>query len=200
MRKDFGARFVRRVGILVAGVLLAPSAAQAAFHLYDIREVYSSPDGSVQFVELFTANNNQQFLNAHTIEADQGGSPTVFVFPSNGPSPTASTSLLIATASFENACGITPDFILPDDFLFDPNGSVDFASGTDLVNYTSLPLDGLLSLNYPGGGAATNSPENFAGETCSLTAPKPAPALSPAGIVLLALGLGGAVALRRRSF
>ena len=42
------------IGLCLMGMLMPASAAHAAFHLYDIREVYSSADGSIQFVELFT--------------------------------------------------------------------------------------------------------------------------------------------------
>ena len=62
-----------------------------AFHLYDIKEVFSNADGSVQFVELFTSFNNQQFLSGHTIVASQDASTNTFTFAGSGPSPTAST-------------------------------------------------------------------------------------------------------------
>ncbi len=131
-----------RAGLLCLLAVLAPStAAQATFHFYDISEVYSSADGSVQFVELFTRRNGQQFLRNRGIVAFQGASSNEFTFIGRGPAPTANRSLLIATASFEAACGIVPDYILPDGFLFGPVGGVSFGPNVDTVNYTSLPLD-----------------------------------------------------------
>lgn len=149
-------------------VLFAAAPAHAIFHLYDIREVYSSADGSVQFVELFTEFNNQQFLDLHTIVASQDAATATFTFAGMGPAPTGGRTLLVATASFEAACGIAPDFILPDDFLFSPDGGVNFGEGADSVAYDLLPLDGARSLHFPGAGVAPASPQNHAGETCSL--------------------------------
>ena len=98
-----------RAGFLcLLTVLVSSPAAQATFHFYDISEVYSSADGSVQFVELFTSRNGQQFLGGHGIVAFQGASSNDFAFIGRGPAPTANRSLLIATASFEAACGIVP--------------------------------------------------------------------------------------------
>ena len=114
-------RFTKVGFLFLVVAMLAPQTARANFHLYNVREAYKNSDGSVQFVELRTTSNNQQFLNGITIVASQSGSGTrTFTFPSDGPTPTAARNLLIATASFEAACGITPDFILPDDFLFEP--------------------------------------------------------------------------------
>jgi hypothetical protein len=40
----------------LAGLVLASApSARAAFHLFDIQEAYSNGDGSVQFIELFSA-------------------------------------------------------------------------------------------------------------------------------------------------
>jgi len=179
---------------LFLALLWAPPG-NASFHFYDIREIYSNSDGSVQFVELFTTRNGQQSLNGVTVVASQGGDMNTYTFVGSGPSPTINRPLLLATNGFAAACGITPDYILPDNFLFDPDGSVEFGLGVDTAVYTSLPLDGATSLNFPGATTGTNSPENFAGATCSLAA-TPVPSLGPWG--LLALGMiGGAILVRR---
>ncbi len=162
-------------GILcLFGVLAAPSAARATFHFYDIQEVFSNSDGSVQFVELFTTFDGQQFVNGQRIVASQDGSSNTFTFVGNGPTPTGDRHLLIATATFEAACGIVPDYILPDNFLFDPDGTVNFVSA-NTVSYTTLPLDGKTSLSFPGETTGTNSPKNHAGDTCSIEAPAQGP-------------------------
>ena len=191
MQRSIGMKFY-----FLCATLLWASSAQASFHLYDIREIYSNGDGSIQFVELFTANNGQQFLDGHTVVASQSASTNTFTFVGSGPSPTGNRPLLLATSGFAAACGITPDYILADNFLFDPNGSVEFGPDADTVAYTSLPLDGVTSLNFPGGTTGTNSPENFAGASCSLTAP-PVPSLGPWG--LIALGMIGATILVQRA-
>jgi len=189
-------RFIGMKFLCLYVTLLWTSSAHAAFHLYDIREIYSNADGSVQFVELFTATNGQQSLDGHTVVASQGGNTNTFAFVGSGPTPTGNRPLLLATSGFAAACGITPDYILADNFLFDPDGSVEFGPGVDTVAYTSLPLDGVTSLNFPGATSATNSPENFAGATCSLTA-TPVSSLGPWG--LIALGMIGAAILVQRA-
>ena len=183
--------------ICLVGLLAAPPDALAAFHFYDVKEVFSNSDGTVQYVELFTSVNDQQFLDTHTIVASQDTNTNTFNFGANGPSPTANTHLLIATAGFETACGIAPDFIMADNFLFDPDGSVNFAEGTDIVSYTSLPLDGKTSLNYPGEISAAKSPTNHAGHTCTHVAPTAVPSLAPWGVGLLIVSVGVAGLVRR---
>ena len=126
---------------------------------YDVQEVFSNADGSVQFVELLTTSNNQQSLDGHTLVASQDASSNTYNFVGSGPSPTANTHLLLATADFEDACeGLVPDYILADGFLFDPDGTVNFGEGADVITYSTLPLDGETSLNYPGETEATSTP------------------------------------------
>ena len=104
MQRSIGMKFY-----FLCATLLWASSAQASFHLYDIREIYSNGDGSIQFVELFTANNGQQFLDGHTVVASQSASTNTFTFVGSGPSPTGNRPLLLATSGFAAACGITPD-------------------------------------------------------------------------------------------
>ncbi|MCA9240260.1 MAG: hypothetical protein KDA37_08675, partial [Planctomycetales bacterium] len=96
----------------------------AAFHFWDISEVYSNADGSVQFIELFTNANSQQFLLNHTITSNAN----TFSFPSNSPSPTSLHHLLIATAGFGSLPGgVTPDFTLPANFFNPASDTINFA-------------------------------------------------------------------------
>lgn len=199
-------RFICAGVLCLVNVMAAAPAARAAFHLYDVKEVFSNADGTVQYVELFTSANGQQFLNGHTIVASQGASTNTFTFVGTGPSPTAGKHLLIATSAFEAACGVTPDFTLADNFLFDPNGSVNFGEAASIVTYTSLPLDGATSLNYPGEVSGTNTPTNFADATCTLEAPPEpppeppsVPSLAPSGLGALgaALAVAGLVLCKR---
>src|SRR5262245_59046121 len=95
------------LSLFVALILLA-APAKASFHLYDINEVFTNLDGSVQFIELFTTFTDQEFLLNHTIKLELSAVPNTvqktFTFPSNGPSPTGTASpdhqfLLIGTAN-----------------------------------------------------------------------------------------------------
>lgn len=155
---------------LFVGVPASPS--PASFHLWDIREVYSDAGGDIQFVELFTGANGQEFVEGFTLTASSDGTDVVFEFPSDSPAPTAGRTLLLGTpayAAFAAANGLpAPDFQLPTGF-FDPNGEaiqINFA-GVDSVSFagSALPGDGVDSLNYPGAAVSANTPTNFAGVT-----------------------------------
>lgn len=82
---------------------------------------------------------------------------------------------------------ITPDFILPDHFLFTPDGAIEFF-GADFFPYEGLPLDGVSSLNRDG-STSINSPTNLAGEAGSIDSSPPVPATSTWGVIALLLAL-----------
>lgn len=194
----------RRVALALAlaAVGCVNSSSYALQHFWDIKEVYSNHDGSVQFIEFFTTFDSQQFLNAHTITATSivGGSPTVktFTFPSNlsvsppNPSSTLNRHMLIATPGFGGlAGGVTADF--PLNFLpaggtfFNPNAdsiTINFGPNFDIVTFagSALPKDGVNSLTdqSPAGAqnlvAGLNSPTNFPEAMGSVNQPPPAAA------------------------
>lgn len=60
---------------------------------------------------------------------------------------------------------VTPDYIIPNGFLFTVSGAVNFPGmvGGE-IDYASLPDDGIKSLN-PDSSSGINSPKNFAGNT-----------------------------------
>ena len=78
--------------------------------------------------------------------------------------PSSTKSLLLGTQGFADLAVVTPDFIIPDGFLFTTNGRVDWSSGPtyDSVLYAALPTDGQNAL-FRGGAMAMNSPLNFDG-------------------------------------
>ena len=155
-------------------VLTWVESATAAFHLWGINEVYSSADGSVQFIEFFTSSNSQQFTNGREIRTN---APPTFVFPDNTPSPTRNHHLLLATTGFGLMPGsVTPDFTIPDNF-FDPLGDTINFVGADSKTFASLPTDGINSFNYPGATIEVNSPTNYAGQAGSIVPEPPAPPL-----------------------
>ena len=158
--------------ILLFSLLIIPTIGKSAFHLWDIAEIYSSDDGSVQFIELVCDVNNQQFLSGHDLFADSDGNVVTFTFPSNSGSPTADKRLLIATASFASLPGaVTPDFTLPDNF-FNPTATaiqINFGPNSHIVNFSGsdVPSDGMSSID-DNLVSAVNSPTNFAGDTGSI--------------------------------
>ena len=169
---------ILRVLALAALALLACSAS-ASFHTFVISEVFSSADGKVQFVELVESSvsdpiyggggNGENFWAGQTLRTSSGASQKSFVFPKNLPSfNTAGRRVLVATMSFAALGVVTPDYVVPDNFFFQANGTVNYAN-VDSFTYASLPGDGVLSLDRSG-TTRPNSPTNFAGNTGSVTA------------------------------
>ena len=179
------------------------STVQAEFHRWEITELFSNADGSIQFIELFETRgaNDQNLLNfeMQNITSTNGSSTNTLLFPNDLPSNTANKFFIIATAGFEGLAGFTPDYIMSDSFLFIDGGTVNFAGGTSIVTHGALPIDGILSLNVDSAGVistGTNSPTNFAGATGSIDASAVVPV--PAAVWLFGSGLIGVVAVARR--
>lgn len=148
----------------LAAALFSTSAA-ATFHTYVINEIYSNVDGTIQFIELREAAGafGQNFFAGQSISTSGGGSQQSFAFTSNLPSSsTAGTTVLIATQGFAALGLVTPDYVVPNNFLAIPSGSINFAQ-VDSVSYSALPVDGTSSINR-NGVPQTNSPQNFVGQ------------------------------------
>ncbi len=195
----------RLVPVLATVVLISAAApVQASFHFWAFTEIFSNDDGSVQFVELFTESVGQQFANGQTFQVTQGASTNSYIFPANTPAPTNAHHLLLATAGFAAIPGApTPDFIIPDGFLFAPNGTL---TGLGLVTppvaYANIPTDGILSLDADGTTTAPNSPTNYNGDTASIdVSPQPSvPTTSTWGSIALVLSIciASAILIRQR--
>ncbi len=167
-----------KVAAAAISSFLLGSPALATFHLWNISEIYSNADGTVQYIELFTTANSQQFTIGTRIRASQSASTNDFVFPGNAPAPTAGHHLLLATADFAALPGaVTPDFTLPDGFLFTPDGIVNYI-GANSLSYDCLPTSGTLSIHCDANNGIScmatsvgvNSPTNYAGATGSIDA------------------------------
>ena len=166
--------------LAVSALVAAP--ARASFHTFQIAEVFSSPDGSIQFVELHEAfgSDFEQFLSGHALTSTQGATTRKYTFPNDLPSSsTANKRVLIATPGFAAVAGVTPDYTVPAPFLFPGGGTLDYA-GVDQVTYAALPTDGRSSVDR-NGVVAVATPTNFAGQTGAL-APPPPPATPAAGV------------------
>lgn len=169
-------RFLSAIFLLSTAIASAP--AWASFHLFSMSELYSNADGSVQFLEITALTGAQQFVGGHTLRVDQGGSTHSFTFPSNLPGDTSGKAMLVATQGFANLGIVTPDYIVPNGFFFAGNGTITYAEGSDIWNYSGLPSDGSHALSRNGASAA-NSARNFSGATGSVSGastPPPPPA------------------------
>jgi hypothetical protein len=150
-------------------VLTCCGTASATFHLWRLNQIYSDASGTVQYVELATAASGQNFLSGHALTASQGMTSHSFTFPTDLPGDTTNHTFLIATQGFASLGIVTPDYVVPNGFLFLSNATVDFA-GVDSVTYATLPTDGIQAIDRSR-NLVINSPTNFAGATGSVTAP-----------------------------
>ena len=160
--------------------------AQASFHLWEIQEIYTNYDGSVQFIELATSASSQNFVNGQRIQATSDGATNTFTFSSNVTGSTTNKSLLIATPGFAALPGgVAPNYGLPDPNMFGPffdpyatSITINFI-GSDSVTFAGslLPKDGVNSLYFTAAGVTStgvNTPQNFAGADGSVNLPPPA--------------------------
>jgi len=109
--------------------------ASATFHLWQMNELYSNADGSVQFLELTALEGGQQFVQFHTLKAGSNS----FTFPANLPGDTAGHRMLIGTQSFAALGIVTPDYIVPNGFFPVGGGTINFAEFADVWTYGTLP-------------------------------------------------------------
>ena len=155
---------------LTATALLVSAVAHAAFHLYTIEQIYSNADGTVQFVVLTTNINGENFWSAgaQMTSVATGGPTQNHAFTTNLPSSsTAGTRVLVATQGFADLHLITPDFIIPNNFIPTGAGSLTYVSSK--LQWQSLPTDGVNSLYVS--GVAPNMATNFAGQSVAISAP-----------------------------
>jgi hypothetical protein len=165
--------------LTLAAALLAP-AAHATFHTFQIQEIFSNADGTVQYVVLHEAlgMNGQNLLTNHTLTATQGMTMQTYTFPMDLPgggcdyyscmqAPTANRHVLIATAGFAALGLVKPDYIIPNGFV-PLSGTINYA-GVDQVTYGALPTDGVTAIDRTGAPMA-NLATNFAGASASVAA------------------------------
>jgi hypothetical protein len=152
----------------VCALALVTSPSQAAFHLWQIVEVYSSSDGTVQFIELLSGGPSENQDGGAEIRTDSGK-----VFPLTGDitGNTSGDRLLFATEGFYALPGAPvmsatqPLYELPEDF-FDPmNDRIRLFSPLfqefhfRTINATNpIPTDNVFSRVYS--GATTNIAAN----------------------------------------
>jgi serralysin len=194
-------RFYLATFLTVGTALCATTpSAKAAFHLWQVKEVFTNASGSVQFVEMFDSFGGEVFTSGTTLTANSDGNIKTFTFPSDLSGNTPG-SLLIATSGFGSLPGgVTPDFTFGQGGVsgnfFNPNAinlTFTFSGSGDSMAFTgaSLPKNGINSLTdagavgFPPGtpniSSGVNSPTNLAGSSGSVNlVPEPI-----AGLLLL---------------
>jgi hypothetical protein len=159
-------RRLLRWATVIGVVTVVAAPAHANFHLWGIQEVYSNSSGTLQFIELVDQFGGQndigfgaqfsplQVTNSSATQTNTANIPPGDVTPGNS----LNHMLLFGTSGIHAAGGPTPDYIIPNNFLFTSGGSISFF-GYNGGAYTALPTDGLLSRTWNGGNAL-NSPTN----------------------------------------
>jgi hypothetical protein len=174
MMQMLSSRILRWAAVVVLPFLA--TTAHASFHLFQIDQIYSDASGAVQYIRLSTLFGSQEFLMGQSISSSQGSSLHSFQFPANlpviPPDTTAGHSFLIATLGFTNVSSVTPDYIVPNNFLFLPGGTITYAIFADTVIYGALPTDGAHAIDR-NGVPVLAVPTNFAGTFGSLNVPPP---------------------------
>lgn len=160
---------IRSRWLLGVALVLWASLAQAAFHLFRLEQLYSNADGSVQFVVLQNGSSNGENLwGGNTLRATPtGGAQRIFIFETDLPSAsTANKKVLVATPGFSALGIVTPDYVMPANFLPTGGGTVNYA-GVSQMTYAALPTDGVNAL-LSSGAVVPNVATNFFGQSASV--------------------------------
>jgi len=191
------------VAATAAALLTLAAPAPASFHTFQIEQVYSNADGTVQYVMLheIAGLDGEQFTGGRTLTSTHAGVVKTFTFPNHLPGAgTANRRFLVATQGFAAQAkarskgggygppppppqppspppptGSTqPDFIMPDGFIPTDGGTLTYA-GVDQMTFGPLPVDGVTALNR-GRAIGPGIAVNFAGTVTT-------PVATPLGLV-----------------
>ena len=171
--------------LTIAAFALIATSARAEFHTFQIEQMYSNADGSLQFVVLHESQgmNGENFLQGQVLTSTHLGVTKTYIFQTNlpggsmycdgyygcynNPSPTANSRVLIATQGFAALNLVSPDYIIPNGFLPVGGGTLNYAT-VDQLTFASLPTDGVSALSRSG-AIIPNVATNFTGYSASVT-------------------------------
>ena len=183
-------------------LLLLAQPVAATVHLFHIEELYSTPSGTLQFIELDTAFNNQNLFktggnNSRLVSKTAANDVhATFFFPNDLPTTaTADHSVLVGTANVLAIGGVAPDFIIPNNFLLLEGGILEFTSdvfGTFNTVILSGIADGQGFLRRSGGFDRAEHAQEF----CRRRGPGARAELDRAGRVVAGRRLGPVRAAR----
>ena len=140
-----------------------------------IDEIYSNGDGTIQFVVVHDTGKSdcdagEAAWAGQTLVSTGPDPQKTYVFAQNLPTcKTSGKRILIASEGFAALGLVTPDFVIPNNFMQIPTGAV-FLADVDSVRYASLPLDGVTALTAAG-APVRNLATNLAGASASVVAP-----------------------------
>jgi len=154
-------------------LVLSSPAVFAGGHTWDVYEVFSNADGTIQFIELRETGGGATENGTGGKVVSSVSTGKTFTIVGNVVGNTSLKYFLIATQSFADLPGApTPDRIIPAGsmpFFFNVAGDQVKYSTFDTFTFGPVPTDGILSMNRVG-GSQINSPTNYAGQTGSVDA------------------------------
>ncbi len=157
-------RIVATAAVLVTAVLGSASAAQAAFHLMQVREVYpgSAANPSSEYVVLQMWESGQNLVGGHTFHVFNstgmeigGGS-----FAGNVANGANQSTILLATPAAVAQFGVAADAALPAAGTLDPSGGKFCFDNIDCVSWGNF--SGSSSQPSPSGTPAVGIPDGSA--------------------------------------
>ncbi len=166
------------LGAVVATPLFVAASAWAGAHTWNVVEVFSNGDGTIQFVELMEPGGAINEFNIGGLAVSSNATGNQFFFPANLPAgSTANASILLGTAAYAALPGApAPDHIIPANFFSnesEPFPGIEYHVYDDFIfGVGMLPLNGKDSLHKVGINyvAGPNTPTNFAGESGNVDA------------------------------
>lgn len=164
--------------VLALAMLGFGSWASASFHLFRLEQIYTNADGTVQFIVLKECcnTNGENRWGGQVLRATSPAGTQTFVFPNDLPtSATANRRVLVATQGFAALGIVTPDFVVPDNFVPIGGGTINYA-GVSQITFGPLPTDGTNAF-YVTGNVAPNLATNLQGQSASVQ-PGPGTALA----------------------
>src|SRR3954470_4335479 len=139
-------RFVGLLLVIFSVVGFSSVALAQSTYTWRFEQIYSNPDGNIQFVVVYdqsgNANNQNvlsgmEFVSIHNSaeHAHDPGFVSEYPFPNNLPSSdTAGRRFLIATQAFADLNLVKPDYIVENQFIPQLQGSIALVFGRDTID------------------------------------------------------------------
>lgn len=136
-----------------------------------ISELYSDATGRIQFIELnIGPEGSLNWWSGVGLASTRNGITNLFTI--NFPRAAPETTLLLATQAFADHSGLSPNFIIPEQFLFSLGGTLRFGD-VDAFDYPTLLTADARSSVARDGTFTEPSPRTWQGTTPALPEPLP---------------------------
>ena len=165
----------RLANLVAIFLLIAPAAAIAGIHTWDVAEVFSNADGTIQFVELVEANGGNGETGVSGGGVSSATASKSFSWTGAPVVNTANKRYLVGSQSFADLTGAPPiDGLMPLSvlpFFFAPASDTVSFLVYDSCPFTAVPTNGLGARDcVTNANTASNSPTNYAGTPGSVVA------------------------------